>query len=79
MDRQQHARNVGVEVLRLALQTSSKVLSTAQAQLSRWRQLSKDRAELARLSDDRLRDIGLSRADVLKESSRPFWDDPLRR
>lgn len=79
MERQQHARSVGVEVFRLALHTSRQHLSSALAQLSRWRQLSKDRAELARMSDHRLRDIGLSRADVLKESSRPFWDDPLKR
>lgn len=48
-------------------------------QLRRWRQLSRDRTELARLSDDCLRDIGLSRADVCRESVRPFWDDPLKR
>ncbi|VVO22192.1 DUF1127 domain-containing protein [Pseudomonas fluorescens] len=79
MERQQYVRSVGVEGRRSALQTSRQFLSTALAQMSRWRQLSKDRAELARMSDDRLRDIGLSRADVLKESSRPFWDDPMRR
>ena len=54
-------------------------LSRATAQLMRWRQLSRDRAVLARLSDDCLRDIGLSRADVMLESSRPFWDDPRKR
>ena len=54
-------------------------LSRATAQLRRWRQLNRDRAELARLSDDCLRDIGLSRAEVMLESSRPFWDDPLKR
>ena len=54
-------------------------LSRATAQLKRWRQLSRDRAVLARLSDDCLRDIGLSRADVMLESSRPFWDDPHKR
>ncbi|VVO98545.1 hypothetical protein PS850_02742 [Pseudomonas fluorescens] len=54
-------------------------LSRATARLMRWRQLSRDRVELARLSDDCLRDIGLSRAEVMLESSRPFWDDPLKR
>jgi uncharacterized protein YjiS (DUF1127 family) len=77
MERQQNEMSVGVEALRLS--RLSKHLSAALAQLRRWRQLSKDRAELARMSDDRLRDIGLSRAEVLKEATRPFWDDPLRR
>ena len=32
------------------------------------------------VSDDAaLKDLGLSRADVIQESERPFWDDPLAR
>ena len=54
-------------------------LRSAVAQLRRWRQLSRDRAELARLTHEQLRDIGLSRADILREIARPFWDDPLKR
>jgi uncharacterized protein YjiS (DUF1127 family) len=79
MERQQNEMSVGVEALRLSRRTLREHLSAALAQLRRWRQLSKDRAELARMSDDRLRDIGLSRADVHKEAARRFWDDPLRR
>jgi uncharacterized protein YjiS (DUF1127 family) len=48
-------------------------------QLQRWRKLNRDRRELARLSDDCLRDIGLNRADVRRVSARPFWNDPLKR
>ncbi|HWV10397.1 MAG TPA: DUF1127 domain-containing protein [Pseudomonas sp.] len=48
-------------------------------QLMRWQQLMKERRQLASLSDGALKDMGLSRADVLQESERPFWDDPLRR
>ena len=79
MERQQNEMSVGVKALRLSRRMLKKHLSTARAQLKRWRQVSKDRAELARMSDDRLRDIGLSRADVLKETSRPFWDASSRR
>ena len=79
MERQQNEMSVGVEALRLSRRTLRRHLSAARAQLKRWRQVSKDRAELARMSDDRLRDIGLSRADVLKETSRPFWDASSRR
>ncbi|WP_309475534.1 DUF1127 domain-containing protein [Pseudomonas sp. B21-012] len=51
----------------------------AAQQLLRWRQLHRQRRELARLSDAALDDIGLSRADFLREVERPFWDDPLKK
>lgn len=48
-------------------------------QVTRWYQLYHQRQELAALSDAMLKDIGLSRADILRESTLPFWDDPLKR
>lgn len=45
------------------------------ARLRRWQQLRHERRQLWRLSDAMLKDIGLSRADVEREASRPFWDD----
>ena len=65
--------------VRAGARTAGQRLRSAVAQVNRWRQLSKDRAELARLSNEQLRDIGLNRLDVLRETSRPFWDDPLKR
>jgi uncharacterized protein YjiS (DUF1127 family) len=47
--------------------------------LSRWYQLGQQRRALAALSDNALKDLGLSRADIHEESERPFWDDPLRK
>ncbi|NQD95155.1 DUF1127 domain-containing protein [Pseudomonas sp. CrR25] len=47
-------------------------------QLKRWYELTEQRRRLATLSDAALKDIGLSRVDVLQEAERPFWDDPLR-
>ncbi|MCY1398882.1 hypothetical protein D9M71_139250 [compost metagenome] len=44
----------------------------------RWEQLYRERRALMRLNDAQLRDIGLSRVDVFKESVRPFWDDPFK-
>ncbi|MCM2320989.1 MAG: DUF1127 domain-containing protein [Pseudomonas sp.] len=41
----------------------------------RWRQLARQRRQLAMLSDAALKDIGYSRADIWTESRRPFWDD----
>ncbi|CAI8867954.1 DUF1127 domain-containing protein [Pseudomonas donghuensis] len=51
----------------------------AAQRLMRWRQLHHERRELARLSDAALDDIGLSRADILREVERPFWEDPLKK
>ncbi len=47
-------------------------------QLQRWWQLAEQRRRLGMLDDAALKDIGLSRADALQESERPFWDDPLK-
>jgi uncharacterized protein YjiS (DUF1127 family) len=38
-----------------------------------WQQRARDRRQLEALSDRMLRDIGLTRADVFAEASKPFW------
>jgi uncharacterized protein YjiS (DUF1127 family) len=38
-----------------------------------WRERAQQRRQLERLNDHMLRDIGLTRADVLAEASKPFW------
>ena len=43
------------------------------ARLSEWRQASRSRAELAKLDERMLRDIGLTRVDVWREINKPFW------
>lgn len=40
----------------------------------RWARVRRERRLLAGLSDHMLRDIGLSRAEVMREAARPFWD-----
>jgi len=39
-----------------------------------WQERSRQRHQLQCLSDHMLRDIGLSRADVLAEATKPFWE-----
>jgi uncharacterized protein YjiS (DUF1127 family) len=46
---------------------------------SRWYELHRERELLAGLSDEALKDIGVSRADVEHEAIRPFWDDPMHK
>ena len=38
-----------------------------------WRERSQQRQALLRLDERMLRDIGLSRSDVEREASKPFW------
>jgi uncharacterized protein YjiS (DUF1127 family) len=38
-----------------------------------WRERTQQRRDLQCLSDHMLRDIGLTRADVFAEASKPFW------
>ena len=45
----------------------------------RWCELHKEREMLASLSDEALKDIGMSRADVEFESVKPFWNDPMHK
>ncbi|QXI26971.1 DUF1127 domain-containing protein [Pseudomonas vanderleydeniana] len=52
-------------------------LSGLWQRLVRWHELSRERRMLATLSDEALKDIGLSRADVDGETHQHFWSDPL--
>lgn len=47
--------------------------------LRRWQELARQRRQLAMLNEAALKDLGLTRADVMQESERPFWDDPSGR
>jgi len=35
--------------------------------------VSKQRRDLSQLTDDQLKDIGISRVDAMREASKPFW------
>jgi uncharacterized protein YjiS (DUF1127 family) len=43
------------------------------AALKEWAQRSRSRHELTSLDERHLRDVGLTRVDVQKESIKPFW------
>lgn len=49
------------------------VLSVVRKVLQQWGRRRRERAELARLDDRMLRDIGITRGDVWHEISKPFW------
>lgn len=53
----------------------SKVAMRAVDALLTWQQRSYERAHLQSLSDHLLKDVGLNRSDVARESGKPFWRD----
>ena len=55
------------------------LIERAWKQFKRWNQLARQRHQLATLNDEMLKDIGLTRGDVLQESERHFWDDSLQK
>lgn len=38
-----------------------------------WQRRARERQHLAYLSEADLKDVGLSRADILRETDKPFW------
>ena len=41
--------------------------------VARWIERARQRRALASLSDHELRDIGITRAEALRETEKPFW------
>jgi uncharacterized protein YjiS (DUF1127 family) len=39
-----------------------------------WQEVARQRRSLLELDERLLKDIGITRADALREASRPFWD-----
>ena len=58
---------------RVAGPSLRQVLSLVRKILKQWGRRRRERAELARLDDRMLRDIGITRGDVWQEISKPFW------
>jgi uncharacterized protein YjiS (DUF1127 family) len=56
-----------------ARETNSNVTGRIVATLREWRRRARDRAELGKLDDRMLKDIGLTRAAAEFLSNKPFW------
>jgi uncharacterized protein YjiS (DUF1127 family) len=41
--------------------------------LQRYYAVAKQRRDLSQLTDEQLKDIGISRVDAMREASKPFW------
>ena len=56
------------------LRSGLRALERALDRLLTWQERSQQRHQLQQLNDYMLRDIGLSRADVLAEATKRFWE-----
>lgn len=56
-----------------AVQQAPGFLSRALDTLAEWHERARQRRRLMELDDRLLKDIGLTRADVARETSKPFW------
>jgi uncharacterized protein YjiS (DUF1127 family) len=57
----------------IAFGTSSPGFAQWRGARREWRQRDRDRAELARLSEGELHDIGVTSAERWAEINKPFW------
>lgn len=67
------AFSTGLSAAFLIATSALSLISRLTAKLRTWRQRKRERAELARMSQAELHDIGVSSADRWKEISKPFW------
>jgi len=58
---------------------TERAFKSVKAHISRWYELHRQRGQLAKLSDEALKDLGLSRADVYRETEQHFWNDTMNR
>jgi uncharacterized protein YjiS (DUF1127 family) len=59
-------------VLRAA-RLADKVVGAVVTRIFSWQERARERHRMKALSDAMLRDIGVSRADIDRESRKPFW------
>ena len=58
---------------RLWIPRKARHLAEFASLLETWRQRARQRRDLARLNEHRLRDIGISLAQAQQEAGKPFW------
>jgi uncharacterized protein YjiS (DUF1127 family) len=72
-----HLRSPGRPVAshrRAGLRRVVRLLEKVWKTILRWHEVRRQRRALLALSDQLLKDIGISRADATREAARPFWD-----
>ena len=67
------ASAVAVTRQRTALEDLSDAAQSFIATLRTWRRRLRERDQLGRLDDRMLKDIGITRAEALRLSDKPFW------
>jgi uncharacterized protein YjiS (DUF1127 family) len=55
--------------------TFQPILGAIVARIGHWIEVRRERQALLSLSDEMLKDIGVSRYDAVHEAAKPFWQD----
>jgi len=50
-----------------------RALRSMLSRLAEWRERHEQRKTLAAMNERMLKDVGISRSDAIRESSKPFW------
>lgn len=67
------ATSLALDAGRRALFWMQQSMTRVVAQLIAWQQRADERAQLRAMGERELRDLGLTRSDVLVETDKPFW------
>lgn len=67
------APSLALDAGRRALFWMQQSMTRVVAQLIAWQQRADERAQLRAMGERELRDLGLTRSDVLVETDKPFW------
>ncbi len=67
--------NSVAKIVRVAVELPWRMMSKALIVLMAWQERARQRTSLGQMDDRMLKDIGLNRLDVYRETSRPFWKD----
>ncbi len=66
---------VSVRNRRTALDDLSDAAQWVLTTLRQWRRRSREREQISRMDERMLKDIGITRAEALRLSSKPFWTE----
>ena len=70
---ERRAAAVAVRNRRTALDDLSDAAQWVLTTLRQWRRRSREREQISRMDERMLKDIGITRAEALRLSSKPFW------
>ena len=72
---ERRSASVSARNRRTALDDLSDAAQWVLGTLRQWRRRSREREQISRMDERMLKDIGITRAEALRLSSKPFWTE----